>query len=58
MIILEEVGALQRITEFVARNPLETVHIALCGGILINAALTAVCYLVCHRIIRKKLNLE
>ena len=58
LIILEEAGVLEQITEFVARNPLETVHIAQCSGIVINAALTAVCYLVCHRIIRKKLNLE
>lgn len=58
LLILEEAGVLERVSQFVIRNPVETVHIAQCGGILINAALSAVCYLVCHRIIRKKLNLE
>lgn len=58
MVVLEESGALESIYLWIAQNPFTAVHIALCTLAVLYAMLALVYYLVCHWIIRKKLNLE
>lgn len=58
MAILEETGALESIYLWVERNALETVHIVLGGSVVISLVWSLVYWLICHTIIRKKLNLE
>ena len=56
--ILEGTGRLEWIDRFIVEQPFETVHIILCGGLVLNAVMSLVYYLVCRVIIRRKLNLE
>lgn len=56
--ILEASGALDGIYAYAETHVAETVHIFLGGSIAATTVLTLVCWLICHHIIRKKLNLE
>lgn len=58
MVILETAGVLDHLLMLLEEYPKEAVHISLCAGILISTVISAVCYLVSHWVIRKKLNLE
>ena len=58
MAILEESGALENIYLWIGKYPIETIHIALGGSIAFSAVWVLVYWLICHTIIRKKLNLE
>ena len=58
MVVLEAAGVLDRLLMLIEEYPKETIHITLCAGILISAVIAAVCYLISHWVIRKKLNLE
>lgn len=56
--ILGETGVLDSLLELVALHPAASVHIFMAGMIVLGALFSLVYYLICHRIIRKKLNLE
>ena len=56
--ILEETGALESIYLWVEHNIMETFHIVLGGSVVISLVWSLVYWLICHTIIRKKLNLE
>lgn len=56
--ILEASGALDGVYAYAETHVAETVHILLGGSIAVTTAFTLVCWLICHHIIRKKLNLE
>lgn len=58
LVILEETGSLDAIYSFIEKHEMETVHIALCGSIAVTAVMALVYWLICHHIMRKKLNLE
>jgi hypothetical protein len=58
LVVLEAAGVLDHLLMLLEEYPKEAIHISLCAGILTSTVISAVCYLVCHRIIRKKLNLE
>lgn len=58
MVVLEETGMLDGLYVMIGAHPRETIHIAFCGMIVLYAFLALVYYLICHRIIHKKLNLE
>ena len=58
MVVLEAAGVLDHLLMLLEEYPKEAVHISLCAGILASAVISAVCYLVSHWVIRKKLNLE
>lgn len=55
---LELSGALEQIYTLIEQNLYETVHIVLCGSLVLCVVMGLVYYLVCRTIIRKKLNLE
>jgi len=56
--IMEQTGSLDGIYAFIEKNPFESVHIFLCGVLVINGLMALVYYLLCRVIIRRKLNLE
>lgn len=56
--ILTAAGAFDGVVEFASAHPVATIHIALCVGIAVQLLLAGVFWLICHSIIRKKLNLE
>ncbi len=56
--VLEMAGALDAIVNLLQANSVIAIHIYLCGAIVISTALAAVYWLVTHRIMTKKLNLE
>ena len=58
MVLLEEAGKMERIYRFIADNPYRTIHIGLCGGIVLDGLLALAFFLICHHILKKKLNLE
>lgn len=51
-------GVWEEILLWVEKNPVEMVHIVLTAGIVTTTIMAAVYFLICHTIIRKKLNLE
>ena len=51
-------GVLEELLLWIEKNPIETVHIFLAGSIVIATIMATVYFLICHTIIRKKLNLE
>ena len=55
---LNESGALKPVLDYIGDHPTETIHIFLCGAIGIAALLSLIYFLICHWVIRKKLNLE
>lgn len=56
--VLEERGLFTNIYHYMATNPCETVHIVLCGSVVLEGLLTLMFFLICHHILKKKLNLE
>lgn len=53
-----ELGWLDSLEKFVGAHPLASLHILLLGSAALNAAIGAVYWLICHWVLRKKLNLE
>lgn len=51
-------GAMEAIGELIAAHPTATVHIVLCGSAALSALLGAAFWLICHWVLRKRLNLE
>ena len=58
MAVFEQTGVLENVYLWIGEYALETVHIAFGGSIVISAGLGLVYWLICHTVIRKKLNLE
>lgn len=58
IVILGEAGVLDSLTELFKEHTLVSVHIALCALIVLSALLALVYWLICHTILRKRLNLE
>lgn len=58
MVILEEAGVWETLAAFVAEHPLTFFHILLCACIVLSALLALVYWVICHTILRKRLNLE
>lgn len=58
MTVLEDTPLFDRLAKWVGLNLFESIHIAFIVGIVINLILGAVYYLVAHKIMKKKLNLE
>jgi hypothetical protein len=58
MVVLEEAGVLETLYAWIEENTYTAVHIALCGTTVLYAVLALVYYLICHWVVRKKLNLE
>lgn len=56
--LVEDTKFFSDIINWIELNPTETVHIALVGGLVIEAILGGVYYLIAHTIMKKKLNLE
>ena len=56
--ILGMAGALDGITAWITNNANSAIHVFLCIAIVVYAAMATVFYLVTHRIMTKKLNLE
>lgn len=56
--VLGESGALEPILKYVGSHITESIHIALCGSLGLAALMTFVYYVICHWVIRRKLNLE
>lgn len=56
--VLEEQGKLESVYAFFQKYPCEAVHIMFCGSLILSAVLSCIYYLICHGIIRNKLNLE
>lgn len=57
-VILGEAGVWDDILELVGRHPEASVHVFFVGIIVLSALAALAEYWICHRIIRKKLNLE
>jgi len=51
-------GKYYEIVEYISENPRTSVHMILCGSILLYLILGFIYYSVSHLIIKKKLNLE
>ncbi len=49
---------MERIAAFVSQNPYQCVHLFLIGATVLCMIMVLIYYLICHTIIRKKLNLE
>lgn len=58
LVVLEESGALDSVYLFMEKHMLETIHIVLSGSCLLNLLLAGAFWLICHKILCKKLNLE
>lgn len=58
MVVLEETGMLDAFYLLIGEHPRETVHLVFAGMIVLSGILSLVYYLICHGIIRKRLNLE
>lgn len=58
IVILESAGAFAAVEAFADAHPYAFLHILLCGSAALYAALATVYFVICHHIIRKKLNLE
>lgn len=58
MVILETTGVLSGIYAYAEANAAQMVHIILSGSAVLNGVFALLCWLICHHIIRKKLNLE
>ena len=58
MVILEASGAMDGVYAYAQTHAAEMVHIILCGSIAATGMCALVCWLICHHIIRKRLNLE
>lgn len=58
LVVLEAAEVLTRLMMLIEEYPKEAIHICLCAGMLVSVVISAVCYLVSHWVIRKKLNLE
>ena len=56
--VLGEAGALDKLLAWIEADPTTFIHLLLVGLCLLAALLDVVYYLICHRIICKKLNLE
>lgn len=56
--VLETTDALTVVYDFISAHPWASIHIGICGAILLDAALAFVFWLICRFILRKKLNLE
>lgn len=56
--VLEASGSMDGIYTFIETHVAEAAHIFLCGSTVATAVFALLCWLVCHFIIRKKLNLE
>lgn len=57
-VILTEAGILDSLFVWVYEHTLETIHICLCGCVVLYAGLTGVYFLFCRFVLKKKLNLE
>lgn len=53
-----ETAQWEKLLEWVTNNPETTIHIVLCGMIVLVSLVSLIYFVICHRIIRKKLNLE
>lgn len=51
-------GVWEELLKWIEKNPVETIHIFFAGGIVLTAIGAALYFLICHTVIRKKLNLE
>lgn len=51
-------GAMEPVAYWIAMHPVATVHISLCGGIVLGAFFLIAEFLIAHHIMSKKLNLE
>ncbi len=49
---------LETIGEWITAHPLLFVHLLLCGSLVFSLVLSAILFIVCHRIITRRLNLE
>ena len=58
LILVEPIALLESILLFLQKHPYGFFHITLCSIAVLTAVLGFVFYLICHRIIDKKLNLE
>lgn len=58
LVILEESALLTWLYTAIEQHPYGAAHTMLCGSVVLIGLLATVYYLICHRIIRKKLNLE
>lgn len=58
LVILGEAGVLDQLTSLAAQHPVASVHIALCTAIVLSGLSALVYWLICHGILRRRLNLE
>ncbi len=58
LFFLSDTDLAYAITIFIENHPYAFVHIALCGSILVFAALSSLFFLLCRHILHKRLNLE
>lgn len=57
-VAVETTGFLEDIILLMTEHPEATMHVIMGGAFVLTAGISLVFYLICHRIIRKKLNLE
>lgn len=58
IVFLQETDLFQNIMKYIGDHPFATIHIALCGLLVLAAVLGVIYFFVTRRIITKKLNLE
>lgn len=58
MVAIETAGVLEKLNTWIGDHPYATVHIGFFGAAVIDAGISAIYFLICHHVIRKKLNLE
>lgn len=57
-VVLTEAGVLQPLFDWFYEHTLEAIHLGACGSIVLYGGLTAVYFLFCRFVLKKKLNLE
>ncbi len=58
IMLLAQTDFFLAIGRFIEENPFETVHIVLCGSLVLSSLLAALYFVITHAVMRKKLNLE
>jgi len=58
LVVQLELGWLESLGNFLDAHPLAALHIVIFGSALLSAGIAAVYWLVCHWVLRRKLNLE